>query len=140
MPQQAEVFPDRFDFGRIFLTRPVYLLQGSADIGGNGFLHSWGAYIPAMSDETIIVRNQGTIFIGGPPLVKAATGEEVTAEELGGGEVHTKVSGVADYLAESDTDALRICRNILKHCISESLKNCKLFQKNLCTPFMSFMA
>ena len=73
-----------------------------------------GAYVPAMSDETIIVRNQGTIFIGGPPLVKAATGEEVTAEELGGAEVHTMISGVADHLAENDVHAIQICRNIFE--------------------------
>ena len=73
-----------------------------------------GAYVPAMSDETIIVKKQGTIFIGGPPLVKAATGEEVTAEELGGAEVHTSISGVADHFAENDQHALQICRNIFE--------------------------
>ncbi len=115
LPQQAEVFPDRFDFGRIFFNQARLSGAGIPQISVvMGSCTAGGAYIPAMSDETIIVRNQGTIFIGGPPLVKAATGEEVTAEELGGGEVHTKISGVADYLAESDTDAIRLCRNIFE--------------------------
>src|SRR5262249_14682787 len=82
-----------------------------------------GAYVPAMSDETVIVRNQGTIFLGGPPLVKAATGEEVTAEELGGGDVHTRLSGVADHLADSDEHALEIVRNIVEGLGSSSPNN-----------------
>jgi acetyl-CoA carboxylase carboxyltransferase component len=115
LPQQAEVFPDRFDFGRIFFNQAKLSAERIAQISVvMGSCTAGGAYIPAMSDETIIVRNQGTIFIGGPPLVLAATGEEVTAEELGGGHVHTAVSGVADYLAENDADALRICRQIVK--------------------------
>ena len=115
LPQQAEVFPDRFDFGRIFYNQAQLSAAGIPQISVvMGSCTAGGAYIPAMSDETIIVRNQGTIFIGGPPLVKAATGEEVSAEELGGGEVHTRISGVADYLAENDVDALKICRNIFQ--------------------------
>jgi 3-methylcrotonyl-CoA carboxylase beta subunit len=114
LPEQANVFPDRFDFGRVFFNQAklsaneipqIAVVMGSCTAGG--------AYVPAMCDETIIVKNQGTIFIGGPPLVKAATGEEITAEELGGGEVHTSISGVADHLAEDDVDALKICRKIV---------------------------
>ncbi len=82
-----------------------------------------GAYVPAMSDETIIVKNQGTIFIGGPPLVKAATGEDVTAEELGGADVHTRISGVADHLADNDMHALQICRNIFENLNQEPKQN-----------------
>lgn len=115
LPQQAHVFPDRFDFGRIFYNQAQLSAAGIPQISVvMGSCTAGGAYIPAMSDETIIVRNQGTIFIGGPPLVKAATGEEVTAEELGGGEVHTRISGVADYLAENDVEAIEICRRIFK--------------------------
>lgn len=115
LPRQAEVFPDRFDFGRIFYNQAKMSAAGIPQISVvMGSCTAGGAYIPAMSDETIIVKNQGTIFIGGPPLVKAATGEEVTAEELGGGDVHTKISGVADYLANNDADALDICRNIFE--------------------------
>jgi acetyl-CoA carboxylase carboxyltransferase component len=115
LPEQAKVFPDRFDFGRIFYNQAqlsadripqISIVMGSCTAGG--------AYIPAMSDETIIVRNQGTIFIGGPPLVMAATGEEVSAEELGGGVVHSTISGVSDHLAENDLDAIEICRSIFE--------------------------
>ncbi len=114
LPEQAKVFPGRFDFGRVFYNQARLSAAGIAQISVvMGSCTAGGAYVPAMSDETIIVRDQGTIFIGGPPLVKAATGEEVTAEELGGGEVHTRVSGVADHLAEDDADALRICRDIV---------------------------
>jgi 3-methylcrotonyl-CoA carboxylase beta subunit len=114
LPLQAEVFPDRDHFGRIFFNQArmsaeripqVAVVMGSCTAGG--------AYVPAMSDETIIVRNTGTIFLGGPPLVKAATGEEVTAEELGGADVHTRLSGVADYLAGDDEHALQIARTIV---------------------------
>jgi 3-methylcrotonyl-CoA carboxylase beta subunit len=123
LPQQAEVFPDRFDFGRIFFNQARLSASGIPQISVvMGSCTAGGAYIPAMSDETIIVRNQGTIFIGGPPLVKAATGEEVTAEELGGGEVHTQISGVADYLAENDADALQICRNIFETLNSKEIE------------------
>ncbi|MDD4192958.1 MAG: carboxyl transferase domain-containing protein, partial [Mangrovibacterium sp.] len=113
LPEQARVFPDRFDFGRVFYNQARLSAAGIPQVAVvMGSCTAGGAYVPAMSDETIIVRHQGTIFIGGPPLVKAATGEEVGAEELGGGEVHTAVSGVADYLAYDDAHALRICREI----------------------------
>ncbi|MBN2818249.1 MAG: acyl-CoA carboxylase subunit beta, partial [Bacteroidales bacterium] len=113
LPRQADVFPDRFDFGRIFFNQARMSAEGIPQISVvMGSCTAGGAYIPAMGDETVIVKNQGTIFIGGPPLVKAATGEEVTAEELGGGEVHTKISGVADYLADDDVHALKLCRDI----------------------------
>jgi len=115
LPEQAKVFPDRFDFGRIFYNQAQMSAEGIPQISiVMGSCTAGGAYIPAMSDETIIVRNQGTIFIGGPPLVKAATGEIVTAEELGGGDVHTAISGVSDHLAENDLDAIRICRSIFE--------------------------
>ena len=114
LPLQADVFPDREHFGRIFYNQArmsaehipqIAVVMGSCTAGG--------AYVPAMSDETIIVRNTGTIFLGGPPLVKAATGEEVTAEDLGGADVHTRLSGVADYLAEDDEHALHQARVIV---------------------------
>jgi 3-methylcrotonyl-CoA carboxylase beta subunit len=114
LPHQTEVFPDREHFGRIFYNQASMSAAGIAQIAVvMGSCTAGGAYVPAMSDETIIVRNQGTIFLGGPPLVKAATGEVVTAEELGGAEVHTKKSGVADYLAENDRHALALCRRIV---------------------------
>jgi 3-methylcrotonyl-CoA carboxylase beta subunit/propionyl-CoA carboxylase len=114
LPLQADVFPDRDHFGRIFFNQArmsaeripqIAVVMGSCTAGG--------AYVPAMSDETVIVRGTGTIFLGGPPLVKAATGEEVTAEELGGADVHTRLSGVADYMAEDDEHALHLARNIV---------------------------
>ncbi|HEX7252735.1 MAG TPA: carboxyl transferase domain-containing protein, partial [Thermoanaerobaculia bacterium] len=114
LPLQAEVFPDRDHFGRIFYNQArmsakripqIAVVMGSCTAGG--------AYVPAMSDEAVIVKGVGTIFLAGPPLVKAATGEEVTAEELGGGDVHTRISGVADYLAEDDVHALEIARSIV---------------------------
>ncbi|MGD2133780.1 MAG: carboxyl transferase domain-containing protein [Maricaulaceae bacterium] len=114
LPHQAEVFPDRDHFGRIFYNQAQMSAEGIAQIAVvMGSCTAGGAYVPAMSDETIIVRNQGTIFLGGPPLVKAATGEEISAEDLGGAEVHTKVSGVADHLAENDDHALMIARRIV---------------------------
>lgn len=114
LPHQDEVFPDRDHFGRIFYNQARMSAKGIPQIAVvMGSCTAGGAYIPAMADETVIVRNQGTIFLAGPPLVKAATGEEVTAEELGGAEVHTKISGVADHLAENDLDALRIAREIV---------------------------
>jgi len=115
LPEQSNVFPDKYHFGRFFFNQArlsaekipqIAVVMGSCTAGG--------AYMPAMSDEAIIVRNQGTIFIGGPPLVKAATGETVTAEQLGGAEVHTMISGVADHLAENDIHAIQICRNIFE--------------------------
>src|SRR6266550_4061502 len=114
LPLQADVFPDREHFGRIFFNQArmsaeripqIAVVMGSCTAGG--------AYVPAMSDETIIVNGTGTIFLGGPPLVKAATGEEVTAEELGGADVHTRMSGVADYFAEDDAQALEMCRTVM---------------------------
>jgi 3-methylcrotonyl-CoA carboxylase beta subunit len=132
LPQQAEVFPDRFDFGRIFFNQARLSGEGIPQISVvMGSCTAGGAYIPAMSDETIIVRNQGTIFIGGPPLVKAATGEEVTAEELGGGEVHTQISGVADYLADDDVDAIKTCRNIFE---TLNTKEIGKFEENIPEP------
>lgn len=114
LPEQATVFPDRFDFGRVFFNQAQLSAKGIAQIAiVMGSCTAGGAYVPAMCDETIIVKDQGTIFIGGPPLVKAATGEEVSSEELGGGNVHTSISGVADHLAEDDIDALNICRKII---------------------------
>ncbi|MDA3906114.1 MAG: acyl-CoA carboxylase subunit beta [Bacteroidales bacterium] len=115
LPDQANVFPDRFDFGRFFYNQARMSAAGIPQIAiVMGSCTAGGAYVPAMSDETIIVKEQGTIFIGGPPLVKAATGEEVTAEELGGAGVHTSISGVADHLAEDDRHAISICRNIFE--------------------------
>jgi 3-methylcrotonyl-CoA carboxylase beta subunit/propionyl-CoA carboxylase len=114
LPLQGEVFPDRDHFGRIFFNQArmsaaripqIAVVMGSCTAGG--------AYVPAMSDETVIVKGSGTIFLGGPPLVKAATGEEVSAEELGGADVHTRISGVADYFAEDDDQALEMCRTIV---------------------------
>ena len=114
LPHQAEVFPDRDHFGRIFYNQARLSAQGIPQIAVvMGTCTAGGAYIPAMADEAVIVRHQGTIFLGGPPLVKAATGENVSAEELGGADVHTKISGVADHLAENDLDALRITREIV---------------------------
>ncbi len=111
LPNQDEVFPDRDHFGRIFYNQAVMSSQGIAQIAVvMGSCTAGGAYVPAMSDVSIIVRNQGTIFLGGPPLVKAATGEEVSAEDLGGGDVHTRLSGVADYLANNDLHALALAR------------------------------
>jgi 3-methylcrotonyl-CoA carboxylase beta subunit len=111
LPNQDEVFPDRDHFGRIFYNQANMSAQGIAQIAVvMGSCTAGGAYVPAMSDETIIVKNQGTIFLGGPPLVKAATGEVVTAEDLGGGDVHTRLSGVADHLAQNDMHALALAR------------------------------
>jgi 3-methylcrotonyl-CoA carboxylase beta subunit len=114
LPRQDEVFPDREHFGRIFFNQANMSADGIPQIAAVlGSCTAGGAYVPAMSDEAVIVRNQGTIFLGGPPLVKAATGEVVTAEDLGGGDLHAKVSGVTDHLAHDDRDALRIVRNII---------------------------
>jgi len=114
LPMQDDVFPDREHFGRIFFNQATMSARGIPQIAAVlGSCTAGGAYVPAMSDETVIVREQGTIFLGGPPLVKAAIGEEVTAEELGGGELHAHTSGVVDHLAEDDADALRIVRQIV---------------------------
>jgi 3-methylcrotonyl-CoA carboxylase beta subunit len=116
LPHQAEVFPDRDHFGRIFFNQAQMSAKGIAQIACvMGSCTAGGAYVPAMSDETVIVKEQGTIFLAGPPLVKAATGEEISAEELGGGDLHTRKSGVADHLAESDEHALTIVRDIVSH-------------------------
>ncbi len=113
LPLQAEVFPDREHFGRIFYNQAQMSALGIPQIAAvMGSCTAGGAYIPAMSDEVVIVRGTGTIFLGGPPLVKAATGEEVSAEDLGGADVHTRLSGVADYLAENDEHALALLRQI----------------------------
>ncbi len=112
LPLQAEVFPDRDHFGRIFYNQAQMSAEGIAQLAAvMGSCTAGGAYVPAMADESVIVRGTGTIFLGGPPLVKAATGEEVTAEELGGGDVHARISGVADQLAVSDEHALALLRD-----------------------------
>jgi 3-methylcrotonyl-CoA carboxylase beta subunit len=116
LPTQDEVFPDRDHFGRIFYNQAQMSALGIPQIAVvMGSCTAGGAYVPAMSDEAIIVRNQGTIFLGGPPLVKAATGEVVSAEDLGGGDVHTRISGVADHLAEDDMHALALARAAVAH-------------------------
>lgn len=114
LPLQSEVFPDKEHFGRIFFNQAKMSSMGIPQVAVvMGSCTAGGAYVPAMSDQAIIVKNQGTIFLGGPPLVKAATGEEVTAEDLGGADVHCKVSGVTDYYAENDEDAINITRKII---------------------------
>ena len=114
LPSQDEVFPDEQHFGRIFFNQANLSAAGIPQIAvAMGSCTAGGAYVPAMSDDSVIVRNQGTIFLGGPPLVKATTGEVVSAEELGGGDVHTRLSGVADHLAENDAHALGIARRIV---------------------------
>src|SRR5580765_7794841 len=116
LPLQAEVFPDREHFGRIFYNQARMSALGIPQLAiVMGSCTAGGAYVPAMSDEAVIVKNEGTIFLGGPPLVKAATGEEVTAEELGGGDVHTRISGVADHLADDDAHALEMARDVVLH-------------------------
>ncbi|MEO6580584.1 MAG: carboxyl transferase domain-containing protein, partial [Sphingomicrobium sp.] len=116
LPHQAEVFPDRDHFGRIFYNQAQMSAKGIPQIACvMGSCTAGGAYVPAMSDESIIVREQGTIFLAGPPLVKAATGEEISAEELGGGDLHARKSGVVDHLAENDEHALTIVRDIVSH-------------------------
>src|ERR1700677_311276 len=114
LPRQDEVFPDREHFGRIFYNQAVMSARGIAQVAAVlGSCTAGGAYVPAMSDENVIVRDQGSIFLGGPPLVKAATGEVITAEDLGGGGLHSRVSGVTDHLAADDAEALRIVRSIV---------------------------
>ncbi len=116
LPYQAEVFPDKEHFGRIFFNQAQMSSLGIPQIACvMGSCTAGGAYVPAMSDESVIVRNQGTIFLAGPPLVKAATGEEISAEDLGGGDLHAKKSGVVDHLAENDEHALTIVRDIVSH-------------------------
>ena len=130
LPSQDEVFPDQEHFGRIFFNQANLSAAGIPQIAVvMGSCTAGGAYVPAMSDESIIVRNQGTIFLGGPPLVKAATGEVVSAEELGGGEVHARISGVVDHLAENDSHALGIARRIVAglpddpNCVAPEMRN-----------------
>ena len=114
LPMQDEVFPDREHLGRIFFNQANLSKAGIAQLAAVlGSCTAGGAYVPAMSDEAVIVRGQGTIFLGGPPLVKAATGEVVTAEDLGGGDLHSRVSGVTDHLADDDAHALQIVRQIV---------------------------
>ncbi|HXQ17715.1 MAG TPA: carboxyl transferase domain-containing protein [Caulobacteraceae bacterium] len=116
LPHQAEVFPDRDHFGRIFFNQARMSAEGIAQVACvMGSCTAGGAYVPAMSDETIIVRGQGTIFLGGPPLVKAATGEVISAEELGGADTHARKSGVVDHVAANDTHALELVRSIIGH-------------------------
>lgn len=130
LPNQDDVFPDRDHFGRIFYNQANMSAQGIAQIAVvMGSCTAGGAYVPAMSDETIIVKNQGTIFLGGPPLVKAAIGEIVSAEDLGGGDVHTRLSGVADHLAQNDAHALALARQAVA-----SLNRSKHAQQTLRTP------
>ena len=116
LPMQAEVFPDKEHFGRIFYNQATLSAKGIPQIAVvMGSCTAGGAYVPAMSEQSIIVKNQGTIFLGGPPLVKAATGEIVTAEELGGGDTHSRISGVTDYLADNDEHALELAREAIQH-------------------------
>jgi len=130
LPNQDDVFPDREHFGRIFYNQANMSAQGIAQIAVvMGSCTAGGAYVPAMSDETIIVKNQGTIFLGGPPLVKAAIGEIVSAEDLGGGDVHTRLSGVADHLAQNDAHALALARQAVA-----SLNRSKRAYQTLRTP------
>jgi len=130
LPNQDDVFPDRDHFGRIFYNQANMSAQGIAQIAVvMGSCTAGGAYVPAMSDETIIVKNQGTIFLGGPPLVKAAIGEIVSAEDLGGGDVHTRLSGVADHLAQNDAHALALARQAVA-----SLNRSKLVEQTLRAP------
>lgn len=130
LPMQDEVFPDKDDFGRIFYNQARMSAAGIPQISiVHGSCTAGGAYVPAMSDETVIVKEQGTIFLAGPPLVKAATGEVVSAEELGGGDIHTRVSGVSDYLAENDDHALSLARQIVRN-----LNRTKLQQLQCRTP------
>ncbi|MFM7705833.1 MAG: acyl-CoA carboxylase subunit beta, partial [Rubrivivax sp.] len=124
LPNQDDVFPDREHFGRIFYNQANMSAQGIPQIAVvMGSCTAGGAYVPAMSDETIIVRNQGTIFLGGPPLVKAAIGEVVSAEDLGGGDVHTRLSGVADHLAQNDVHALSLARQAVKNLNAQKAPN-----------------
>ncbi len=127
LPMQDEVFPDKDDFGRIFYNQARMSAKGIPQISSvHGLCTAGGAYIPAMSDQNVIVKGTGTIFLGGPPLVKAATGEDVTAEELGGAFVHTSISGVADHLAENDEHALAILRDIVRYLGCTSTPKIKL--------------
>ena len=124
LPNQDEVFPDRDHFGRIFFNQATMSADGIPQIAAvMGSCTAGGAYVPAMSDESVIVKGQGTIFLGGPPLVKAATGEVVTAEDLGGADVHSRISGVTDHMAENDGDALAIVRRAVRNLNSEKFED-----------------
>ncbi|MFT7107160.1 MAG: 3-methylcrotonyl-CoA carboxylase beta subunit, partial [Yoonia sp.] len=124
LPNQDKVFPDRNHFGRIFYNQAQMSAKGIPQIAVvMGSCTAGGAYVPAMADVSIIVKDQGTIFLAGPPLVKAATGEVVSAEELGGGDVHTRLSGVADYLAEDDAHALALARQAVASCALQKAIN-----------------
>ena len=121
LPRQAEVFPDKEHFGRIFFNQANMSAKGISQIAVVlGSCTAGGAYVPAMADESVIVKEQGTIFLGGPPLVKAATGEVISAEDLGGADLHCKRSGVTDHYAEDDKDALSIARKIVESSNSSS--------------------
>ena len=144
LPSQDQIFPDKEHFGRIFFNMAKMSAEGIPQIACvMGSCTAGGAYVPAMADETVIVKNQGTIFLGGPPLVKAATGEEVTAEELGGGDLHTQTSGVADHLASDDYHALDIVRRIISNTnytkvilAKDSAGNVTDYQSNAITTFL----
>jgi len=130
LPLQADIFPDKEHFGRIFYNQANMSAAGLPQVAVVlGMCTAGGAYVPAMSEENVIVRGAGTIYLAGPPLVKAATGEEVTAEELGGGEMHTRVSGVCDHLADNEDDALSLCRNIV-----ENFNTRKQVELDICEP------
>lgn len=132
LPKQAEVFPDKLHFGRIFFNQANMSAKGIPQVAVVlGSCTAGGAYVPAMADESIIVREQGTIFLGGPPLVKAATGEDVTAEELGGGLLHSQKSGVTDHLADNDHHAIEIARRIVESSNNKTLVSNKQFEKPL---------
>ncbi|MFN9069040.1 MAG: carboxyl transferase domain-containing protein [Bdellovibrionales bacterium] len=133
LPMQSEVFPDRDHFGRVFYNQARMSAEGIPQIAVvMGSCTAGGAYVPAMSDENVIVKNNGTIFLGGPPLVKAATGEEVTAQELGGAQVHCEVSGVTDHYAEDDEHAIEITRSIVAHLNKKRVVQLKTLEK--CDP------
>ncbi|MDE2434911.1 MAG: methylcrotonoyl-CoA carboxylase [Sphingomonadales bacterium] len=135
LPHQSEVFPDRDHFGRIFFNQANMSAKGIPQIACvMGSCTAGGAYVPAMSDETVIVREQGTIFLAGPPLVKAATGEEISAEDLGGGDLHAKKSGVVDHLAENDEHALTIVRDIVSHLGANTGAAQNVARKEPCAP------
>ena len=137
LPMQDEVFPDRDHFGRIFYNQATMSSLGIPQIAVVlGSCTAGGAYVPAMSDETIIVKENGTIFLGGPPLVKAATGEEVSAQDLGGADVHTRISGVADHFAETEEDALAMTRDIVENLNIETPSK-KIIQDEVESPFFS---
>ena len=132
LPLQADIFPDRNHFGRIFYNQSQMSAQSIPQVAVvMGSCTAGGAYIPAMSDEVVIVKEQGTIFLAGPPLVRAATGEEVDAESLGGADVHTRYSGVADHYAQDDDHALSIVRNIAENFVSYSNRDMEVINRSL---------